>query len=165
MPVADFQTGTVESIHIAARAEEQTRAVAAVDVVAGRGIEGDRYFRTEGSGTFHEADKHGLDLTLIEAEAIEGLAADSGIELGPGEARRNVVTRGVALNDLVGRRFTVGEVEAVGNRLCDPCSHLEKLTQPGVLKGLVERGGLRADVVRGGAIRVGDVVRELGPAG
>ena len=162
--MADFQSGTVESIHIAPRAEEQTRAVAAVDVVAGRGIEGDRYFRTEGSGTFHEADKHGQDLTLIEAEAIEGLAADTGIELGPGEARRNVVTRGVALNDLVGRRFTVGEVEAVGNRLCDPCSHLEKLTQPGVLKGLVERGGLRADVVRGGKIRAGDEVRELGPA-
>jgi MOSC domain-containing protein YiiM len=162
--MAEFQSGTVESIHIAARAEEDTRPVETVEVVAGRGIEGDRYFRTDGSGTFHEADKHGQDLTLIEAEAIEGLAADTGIELGPGEARRNVVTRGVALNDLVGRRFTVGEVEAVGNRLCDPCNHLEKLTQRGVLKGLVERGGLRADVVRGGAIRVGDELRELGPA-
>ena len=75
-----------------------------------------------------------------------------------------MVTRGVGLNDLVGRRFAVGEVEAVGNRLCDPCSHLEKVTQPGVLKGLVDHGGLRADVVRGGAIRVGDPVRELGPA-
>jgi MOSC domain-containing protein YiiM len=162
--MAEFQRGTVESIHIAAQAEEDTRPVETVDVVAGRGIEGDRYFRTDGSGTFHQADKHGQDLTLIEAEAIEGLAADTGIELSPGEARRNVVTRGVALNDLVGRRFTVGEVEAVGNRLCDPCSHLEKVTQPGVLKGLVNRGGLRADVVRGGAIRVGDPVQELGPA-
>jgi MOSC domain-containing protein YiiM len=162
--MAEMQSGTVESIHIAARAEEDTRPVEAVTVVAGQGIEGDRYFRPDGSGTFHEEDKHGQDLTLIEAEAIEGLAADTGIELGPGEARRNVVTRGVALNDLVGRRFTVGEVEAVGNRLCDPCSHLEKLTQPGVLKGLVERGGLRADVVRGGRVAVGDAVRELGPA-
>ena len=71
------------------------------------------------------------------------------------------MTRGIALNDLVGRRFTVGEVECFGQRLCDPCSHLEKLTQPGVLKGLVERGGLRADVVRDGEIRVGDEVREL----
>jgi MOSC domain-containing protein YiiM len=163
--MADFQSGTVESIHIAARAEEPTDAVEAVSVVAGRGIEGDRYFREGGNGTFHEADKHGQDLTLIEAEAIEGLAADTGIELAPGEARRNVVTRGVRLNDLVGRRFTVGEVEAVGNRLCDPCSHLQRVTQPGVLKGLANRGGLRADVVRGGAIRVGDEVRELGPAG
>jgi MOSC domain-containing protein YiiM len=162
--VSGFQNGTVESIHIAPRAEQETHAVEAVDVIAGRGIEGDRYFRTDGSGTFHDADKHGQDLTLIEAEAIEGLAADTGIELGPGESRRNIVTRGVALNDLVGRRFTVGEVEAIGNRLCDPCNHLEKLTQPGVLKGLVERGGLRADVVEGGTIRVGDELREVGPA-
>ena len=162
--MAELQSGVVESIHIAPRAEQMPDPVQAVDVVAGRGIEGDRYFRDDGDGTFHEADKHGQDLTLIEAEAIEGLAADTGIELGPGEARRNVVTRGVALNDLVGRRFTVGEVEAVGNRLCDPCSHLQKLTRPGVLKGLVDRGGLRADVVRGGEIRVGDELRELGPA-
>ena len=163
--MADLQSGTVESIHIAARAEEPTRALEAVSVVAGRGIEGDRYFREGGDGTFYEAEKTGQDLTLVEAEAIEGLAADTGIDLAPGAARRNVVTRGVALNDLVGRRFTVGEVEAVGNRLCDPCSHLQKLTRPGVLKGLAHRGGLRADVVRGGAIRVGDELRETGPAG
>jgi MOSC domain-containing protein YiiM len=162
--MADLQSGTVESIHIAARAEEPTHAVDSVSVVAGRGIEGDRYFREGGDGTFHEAEKTGQDLTLIEAEAIEGLAADTGIELEPGKARRNVVTRGVSLNDLVGRRFTVGEVEAVGNRLCDPCSHLQKLTRPGVLKGLAHRGGLRADVVRGGAIRVGDELREVGAA-
>jgi MOSC domain-containing protein YiiM len=162
--MAQLQTGTVESIHIAARAEESTHAVEAVTVVEGRGIEGDRYFREGGDGTFHEADKHGQDLTLIEAEAIEGLAADTGIELAPGEVRRNIVTRGVSLNDLVGRRFTVGGVEAVGNRLCDPCSHLQKLTRLGVLKGLANRGGLRADVVRGGVIRVGDELRETGPA-
>jgi MOSC domain-containing protein YiiM len=159
-----LQRGSVESIHIAACAEELTHAVDSVNVVAGQGIEGDRYFRTDGNGTFYEADKSGQDLTLIEAEAIEGLAADTGIALAPGEARRNVVTRGVSLNDLVGRRFTVGAVEAIGNRLCDPCSHLQKLTRPGVLKGLANRGGLRADVVRGGAMRVGDEVSELGPA-
>jgi MOSC domain-containing protein YiiM len=160
----DLQSGTVESIHIAPGAEDETHPVEAANVVAGRGVEGDRYFRAEGDGTFYEPEKKGQDLTLIEAEAIEGLAADTGIELSPGEARRNVVTRGVALNDLIGRRFTVGEVEAVGNRLCDPCSHLQKLTQPGVLKGLADRGGLRADVVRGGRIATGDAVRELGPA-
>ena len=80
------------------------------------------------------------------------------------EARRNLVTRGIGLNDLVGRRFTVGEIECVGDRLCDPCSHLEKMTKPGVLKGLVNRGGLRANIVRGGRIAVGDEVTELGPA-
>jgi len=160
--MGELQSGKVESIYIAARAEEDTRPVKAVTVVAGRGIEGDRYFRTDGSGTFHEADKHGQDLTLIEAEAIEGLAREDGIELGPGESRRNVVTRGIALNDLVGRRFRVGDVECEGRRLCDPCSHLEKLTEPGVLKGLVDRGGLRADILRGGRIAVGDEVLDLG---
>src|SRR5687768_7118603 len=113
--MADFQSGTVESIHIAPVAEQATHAVQTANVVAGRGIEGDRYLRAEGDGTFYEPEKEGQDLTLIEAEAIEGLAADTGIELSPGAARRNVVTRGVSLNDLVGRRFTVGEVEAVGN--------------------------------------------------
>jgi len=127
--------------------------------VAGRGIRGDRYYR--GQGTWSEIDR---DLTLFEAEALEGLLADTGIELAPNEIRRNVMTRGVALNDLVGRRFRVGEIEGVGVELCQPCSHLQKLTRPGVLRGLVDRGGLRANVVRGGAIRIGDEVEDLGPA-
>jgi MOSC domain-containing protein YiiM len=131
--------------------------------VAGRGLEGDRYFA--GDGTYFEEHKHGQDITLIEAEAIEGLAREDGIELAPGEARRNVVTRGIGLNELVGRRFTVGEVECVGQRLCDPCRHLQRLTKPGVLKGLANRGGLRADVVTGGRIAVGDEVRDLGAVG
>jgi len=130
--------------------------------VAGRGIRGDRYYR--GQGTWSEIDESGRDLTLFEAEALEGLLADTGIELAPNEIRRNVMTRGVALNDLVGRRFRVGEIEGVGVELCQPCSHLQKLTRPGVLRGLVDRGGLRANVVRGGAIRIGDEVEDLGPA-
>jgi MOSC domain-containing protein YiiM len=154
--------GSVEGIFIASEAEQATHGVDAVRAVAGRGLVGDRYFA--GDGTFFEERKPGQDLTLIEAEAIEGLAREHGIGLGPGEARRNVVTRGIALNDLVGRRFTVGDVECVGRRLCDPCSHLESLTQPGVLKGLVNRGGLRADIVNGGRIAVGDPVSELEPA-
>jgi MOSC domain-containing protein YiiM len=151
--------GSVEAIYIAAEAESPMRSVEQVKAVAGRGLEGDRYFA--GDGTFFQDRKHGQDITLIEDEAIEGLARD-GIELGPGEARRNVVTRGIGLNDLVGRRFTVGEVECLGQRLCDPCAHLQRLTRPGVLKGLAKRGGLRADIVRGGRIGVGDEVRELG---
>jgi MOSC domain-containing protein YiiM len=154
--------GSVESIFIAAEAEGASRPVDKVHAVAGQGLQGDRYFA--GGGTFFEQRKPGQDITLIEAEAIEGLAREKGIELGPGEARRNVVTRGIGLNQLVGRRFTVGEVECVGQRLCDPCSHLERLTKPGVLKGLVNRGGLRADVVTGGRIAVGDAVSDLGPA-
>ncbi len=155
-----MQTGSVEAIYVSPEAGVLPTEVESVAAVAGRGLKGDRYFRD--AGTFSDEPRsNGRDITLIEAEAVEGLARDTGIELDAAATRRNVVTRGIALNDLVGRRFTVGEVECMGQRLCDPCSHLEKLTQPGVLKGLVERGGLRADVVRDGEIRVGDEVREL----
>ena len=158
-----MQSGTVEGIYIAAHAGELPDSVEAANALPGKGIEGDRYF--DDDGTFSDNPRSdGRDITLVEAEAVEGLARDTGIDLTPAQTRRNVVTRGLALNDLVGRRFTVGEIECVGRRLCDPCSHLEKLTQPGVLKGLVNRGGLRADVVRAGTIRAGDAVRELGAA-
>jgi MOSC domain-containing protein YiiM len=152
----------VESIHIAAEPEQPTRPVESVEAVAGRGLEGDRYFA--GDGTYSQVPKPGRDLTLIEAEAIEGLAREHGIDLPPGESRRNVVTRGIGLNNLVGRRFTVGQVECIGTELCHPCEHLEKLTLPGVLRGLVDRGGLRADIVTGGRIAVGDALSDLGPA-
>ncbi len=158
-----MQTGTVEAVYVAPQAEVLPAAVVAATAVAGKGIAGDRYF--EDDGTFSDNPRSdGRDITLVAVEAVEGLARDTGIELDPAETRRNVLTRGIALNDLVGRRFTVGEAECVGRRLCDPCSHLEKLTQPGVLRGLVDRGGLRADIVRGGAIRPGDEVREVGAA-
>jgi MOSC domain-containing protein YiiM len=142
--------GIVEGIFTGAVAEGPLEAAQAVDVKTGAGIAGDRH-----------GDK---DITLFEAEAIEGLKADTGIDLKPNEIRRNVMTRGIALNDLLGHRIRVGEVEAVVTELCHPCSHLQKLTQPGVLRGLVNRGGLNADVVAGGAIRVGDQVEDLGPA-
>jgi MOSC domain-containing protein YiiM len=152
--------GSVEAIFLVPSAGAAPRPVEEAAAIAGRGLEGDRYFA--GDGTYYADGKDGQDLTLIEAEAIEGLVRESGIELGPGESRRNVVTRGIALNDLVGRRFRVGDVECEGRRLCDPCSYLEKLTEPGVLKGLVDRGGLRADILRGGRIAVGDEVLDLG---
>jgi MOSC domain-containing protein YiiM len=154
--------GSVESIHIAAGPEQAMSPVESVRAVKGKGLEGDRYFT--GEGTYSHKPEPGRELTLIEAEAIEGLLDEHGIELRPGEARRNVVTREIGLNDLVGRRFTVGEVECIGTELCHPCSHLERLTVPGVLKGLVNRGGLRADIVSGGQIAVGDAVSDLGPA-
>jgi MOSC domain-containing protein YiiM len=142
--------GVVEGIFFGAVDEGPLEAAERVQVRSGAGIEGDRY-----------GDK---DITLFEAEAIEGLRADTGLELKPSEIRRNVMTRGVSLNDLLGHRIRVGEVEAVVTELCHPCSHLQKLTQPGVLRGLVNRGGLNADVVAGGAIGVGDTVEDLGPA-
>jgi MOSC domain-containing protein YiiM len=129
-----------------------------VRAVAGKGLEGDRYF--DDRGTFSDRGRTGRDLTLIEAEAIERLAGEAGIQLPPGGSRRNVVTRGVSLNDLVGKRFVVGDVECVGRLRCDPCSHLESLTAPGVLKGLADQGGLRADILSDGWITVGDGVVE-----
>jgi MOSC domain-containing protein YiiM len=143
-------TGVVEAIFWGAVDEAPLEQANEVKVVAGGGIEGDRY-----------GDR---DITLFEAEAIEGLRADTGIDLPPNEIRRNVMTRGIGLNDLVGRRIRVGEVEAVVTELCHPCSHLQKLTQAGVMRGLVNRGGLNADVVAGGSIRVGDPIEDLGPA-
>ena len=145
--------GTVELIALAAEAEGPMRAVSAAEAVAGRGLRGDRYER--GAGTFSNPSGRGYDLTLVEAEALEELAA-KGVELAPVDARRNLVVRGIALDDLIGRRFRVGEVECFGQRRCEPCSHLERLTRPGVLRGLVHRGGLRADVLSGGGIRTGD---------
>ncbi|HEX6173994.1 MAG TPA: MOSC domain-containing protein, partial [Candidatus Binatia bacterium] len=97
-------------------------------------------------------------VTLIETESIEALRREYGVDIDAAQARRNIVTRGLALNQLIGRDFAVGEVVLRGTRLCDPCAHLEKLTVKGVMLGLVHRGGLRADVLRGGIIRVGDVI-------
>jgi MOSC domain-containing protein YiiM len=146
-------SGRVESIHVADAKAEPTRPVERVSVVAGKGIEGDRKFAPDG----HERGE-GRDLTLIQAEAIEAMGDETGVEIEPGEARRNVVTRGIELNDLVGRRIRVGEVEGVGVELCEPCSHLQSLTKPGVMRGLVHRGGLRVDVDKGGQIAVGDPI-------
>jgi MOSC domain-containing protein YiiM len=158
-----MSTGRVEAIFLAQPEEGERVAVQDATAVAGRGLEGDAYFRAPGTRR-PPGNRNGRDITLFEAEAIEGLATDAGIQLDYWEGRRNVLTRGISLNDLVGRRFRVGGAECVGRRLCDPCSHLESLTRPGVLKGLVKRGGLRADVVTGGPIAVGDEVEDLGPA-
>ena len=94
----------------------------------------------------------GYDLTLIEAEVLDQLVLPDGRRLEYGEARRNLITRGVDLNSLVGRRFRVGNVECLGQRLCEPCAHLERLTTKGVLRGLIHRGGLRADILTDGHI-------------
>jgi len=151
--------GTVVSIHIAAAAERPMVSVSEVRAVPGKGLEGDRYFSH--IGTYSNEPGLGRDVTLIEIEAIEALKRDYGIELSPGDSRRNIVTRGVQLNHLVGREFKVGAVTLGGIRLCEPCSHLEKLSRKGVQRGLIHRGGLRTHVLSGGMIRVGDNIQEL----
>ena len=139
-------SGTVEGIHVSTEHERLPEPVQAVEVTED-GMRGDRYFGER-------------NLTLIEAEAIESFVAETGIELTAAESRRQVLTRGIRLNDLMGRRFLVGEVECVGEEWCEPCSHLQGLTRPGVLPGMVHRAGLRADIVSGGRIAVGDAVTD-----
>ena len=139
--------GRIEAITLVKDASGAVEPAEAVEVVAGEGLRG---------------DYHG-DITLIEAEALEGLLADTGIRRGPHDSRRNVLTRGIDLNALVGRRFAVGGVEAVGVEWAEPCTKLQRITgERGVLRGLVHRGGLRADVVSSGRIAVGDRVGGAG---
>jgi MOSC domain-containing protein YiiM len=140
--------GSVESIAVASEESALPSAVGEIEVTDG-GLIGDRYGDAG-------------DITLIEAEALEGLRSDTGIELSHEESRRQVLTRGIDLNALVGKRFMVGTVECEGQELCEPCNHLQSVTKPGVLRGLVRRGGLRADIIGPGRIAIGDTVTEGG---
>jgi MOSC domain-containing protein YiiM len=125
-------------------------AVDEAEALPGRGLRGDRY--AEGAGTFSAGSGSGRALTLIDAAVLEQLG------LPGADARRNVVSRGIDLDALVGRRFRIGVVECIGARWCEPCAHLQRLTRPGVLRALVHRGGRRADIVTGGLIRVRDPI-------
>jgi MOSC domain-containing protein len=142
--------GRVRAILVAPRAEAPMAVVDEAGALAGRGLRGDRY--EQGAGTFSAWDGRGRDLTLVEGEVLDEL----GIEAV--DARRNLVTEGVRLDDLVGRRFSVGEVQCAGARRCEPCAHLERLAGPGILRALVHRGGLRADVLGPGTVRPGDAI-------
>jgi MOSC domain-containing protein YiiM len=142
--------GRVEGIYIAAEHGELPEPVQSVRALAGRGLEGNRYF-------FDDAEP-GRALTLIAAEAVEAMEQDHGISIEPRESRRNVVTRGIDVNALVGKRFRVGAVECQGVELCEPCADLQAMTKPGIIKGLTHRGGLNADILSDGEIAVGDAV-------
>jgi MOSC domain-containing protein YiiM len=148
--------GAVVSLHLASVGGAPMQTIDEARAVAGRGFEGDRYFA--GLGTYSNEPGSGRHVTLIELEALEGLKRDYGVEVAPAQARRNIATRGVALNHLVGREFSVGAVVLRGMRLCEPCAHLERLSARGVLRGLIHRGGLRAEIVAGGTIRIGDAI-------
>src|SRR5215207_1409339 len=145
--------GRVEGIFIGPK-YELPQPVQRVRALAGRGLEGNRYF-------FDGDAPPGRALTLIAAEALEEGAAQAGVDLGADESRRNVLTRGIDLNALVGMRFRVGDVECLGVELCEPCTTLEGLTRPGVIKGYVHRAGLNADILTDGEIAVGDAVERM----
>jgi len=143
--------GTVEALLVAPDAEAPMARVSSASAIAGQGLEGDRY--GAGRGTFSGRGR-GYQLTLVAAEALE----EAGVSWE--EARRNVVTRGIDLNALVGKPFRIGSVECIARRLAEPCAHLERLTRPGIMRPLVHRAGLRADIVTGGLIEVGATVSE-----
>ena len=144
-------TGRIEAIYIAERHGQQPHSVESAVGHAGLGLEGDR--------NFGDSDPESCNITLIEAEAFERQRDEEGIDLDPAKSRRQVRVRGVNLAELIGRRFTVGELECEGEERCEPCSHLVKLVGTSVvLKGLLHTG-LRARILTGGTIRVGDEVR------
>lgn len=154
-------SGTIAAIALAERATGDLRTVDHAKARVNRGLDGDRYAAKAGTFTPASETARGYDLTLIEAEVLEHLTLPEGGTLGFAEARRNVVTRGIDLNTLVGRRFRLGDVECLGQRLCEPCSHLERLTTKGALRGLIHRGGLRADVLSDGEITAGDRIQTI----
>jgi MOSC domain-containing protein YiiM len=151
-------TGTVLAVYVAAAAEAPMQSLTQARLEAGRGIRGDRYY--VGTGTFSDRTKNRTDqeITLIESEQIDEFNRSNGLRLDYGAARRNVVTSGVRLNELIGVHFSVGEAMLEGLCLCEPCGHLAALVSAIVLPGLVRRAGIRARIVSGGTIKPSDPV-------
>lgn len=140
----------VVGLYTAAVAGEPMVGHTEVEVRPGLGIVGDRY--ALGRGYWSDPRWPDQELTLVEAEVAEALGVEAGA------LRRNVVTRGGALNALIGVRFRIGEVVLEGVRPCDPCRYLERFTWPGLARALAGRGGLRARVLTAGRLRVGDAI-------
>ena len=151
-------TGAVTGIFITAEAGNPMRSVVEARAVAGSGLEGDRYWSGVGFYSATPTTPGARELTLIEEEQLDEVAR-AGFALGPGEHRRNISTRGVALDGLLGRQFRIGGVLCEGVRACPPCNHLDAVTGRALLAPLVDRGGLRARIVTGGMIHVGDGIR------
>ena len=152
--------GTVESLHIVAEKSQPMTTVETIHAIPGRGLEGDRY--ANGKGTYSNKLEEGRQVTLFEQETLEALHRDHGIALEPRETRRNVITRGVPLNHLVGQRFLVSDVLLEGMRLNKPCRYLEDLLGiKGLFKALIHRSGLNCRILTEGEIRVGHTVRPV----
>jgi MOSC domain-containing protein YiiM len=150
--------GEVVAIYVRPQLSAPVKHVEAARAVPGRGLEGDYYF----SGVSRKGFDASREVTLIESEALESIKREYAIVLGDGESRRNIVTRNIVLNHLVGKVFQVGEVTLRGIRLCEPCSHLAALTEKDVVPALLHRGGLRAQILKEGVLRIGDPIFELG---
>jgi MOSC domain-containing protein YiiM len=152
--------GSLVAIYVTPDEGEPMEARDEVQALAGKGLDGDRYAIEAGKYSGTKVGKRAV--TLIEREAIAGARDEYGIELAEQETRRNLVTEGVPVNHLVGKEFTVGGVRMRGYDLAEPCVYLEGLTRKGVREALVHRGGLRAEILDDGPIRVGDAVRPIG---
>lgn len=150
-------SGRLVAIYLAPEAGAQPQAVESAAARTGRGLEGDRY--AAGAGSFSRWPGRGRSLTLISAEAIRDAEAAFDVSLSDGQHRRNVVVEGVSLDWFLGARFRVGEVELEGVRVCAPCKYLVRTTgQAEVFGALVNRGGLRAEILTDGVLRLGDDV-------
>jgi hypothetical protein len=150
--------GTVEGLAIAPAAEADMQLLEVAHARAGRGLDGDRYAADAGTFSPRADRRPGYDLTLMAAEVVDELTA-AGVTVDFAATRRNVLTRGIDVNALVGRSFHIGEVLCEGRRLCEPCVHLDRLSGPGLLRPLIHKGGLRVDVLTDGEIRLGASIR------
>jgi hypothetical protein len=159
-----LRMGTIEAICIARGASTPMESLASVEAVVGDGLVGDRYYARIGFYSARPTDPGAREVTLFEAETLDWLRSEHGLDVSPSEHRRNLTTRGVRLDDLLGRQFRVGDVLLEGVKDCPPCEHLAGLLGKPVVLPLVKRGGLRARVLEGGTIRVGDTVAALTPA-
>ena len=152
--------GVVLSILISAASGRPMQALEEVRAVAGEGLEGDRYLK--GTGLYSGDVEWDSSVTLIEIEAFEAFEREYGIALSPESMRRNLVTKGVSLEKLVGKEFKVGAAVLRGIKPWPPCSYIAKsIGKPEVLPGFKHSGGLGADILKSGVIRVGDVVHLL----
>jgi MOSC domain-containing protein YiiM len=149
-------TGKVVGIYIAPAQGEPTVYIEQAHLVPGMGIEGDRYYVRSRKDV--KDTNPGRELTLVEMEAIEAICQEDGIQLTPDQTRRNIVTRGIRLNDLVGRVFTIGAIQVRGIRLCEPCSYLAGRTDPRILSSMAHRGGLRAEIISDGILHLNDII-------
>ncbi|MFG1200800.1 MOSC domain-containing protein [Xanthobacter aminoxidans] len=160
-PFATSFVGLVRFLHITPRAFLPMRSMPEITLVAGKGIEGDRYMIGREEGFYSDRPEEGRQVTLFEIETLEALKRDAGVVLGPEEHRRNVTVEGVPLNHLVGRRFRLGETLLEATRLSIPCRHIEEITGKAIFDPLINRSGLNCRILAGGVVRVGDTVRSL----
>ena len=153
-------TGIVVALFTVDRRAAPMKKVEQLYALAGRGIEGDRYFL--GTGTYSKSPEPGRQVTLIKSEVLESLKNKSEINVKPEESRRNILTQGIEINDLIGTEFYVGTVRLRAHRITQPCLYLEKLLdQPGLYKELWDNGGISCEILSDGVIKERDIITPI----